>query len=64
MSEAPIYLDNNATTMVDEAVVADMLPFLTEQVGALFLPWSDANAKALAAGEESFEVELAGRVWE
>lgn len=29
----PIYLDNNATTRVDRAVVAAMLPFFTEQFG-------------------------------
>jgi cysteine desulfurase len=30
---APIYLDNNATTRCDPAVVAAMLPFFTEQFG-------------------------------
>ncbi|MCF4164816.1 cysteine desulfurase NifS [Zavarzinia compransoris] len=29
----PVYLDNNATTRVDPAVVAEMLPFFTEQFG-------------------------------
>ncbi|MGH0030422.1 MAG: glutathione S-transferase family protein [Myxococcota bacterium] len=45
------------------ALEPTMLPFLKEQVGALFLPWSDANARALEAGEEEFSVELAGRTW-
>jgi len=38
-----------------------LLPFLERPVGSLFLPWSDANARALAEGSEEFEVELAGR---
>jgi len=38
-------------------------PLLERQVGALFLPWSVANAAALAAGDESFSVELAGRTF-
>ena len=28
----PVYLDNNATTRCDEAVVQAMLPFFTEQL--------------------------------
>ncbi len=34
-------------------------PVLARQVGALFLPWSDANARAIASGQEEFSVELA-----
>jgi glutathione S-transferase len=40
-----------------------LLPFLERQVGRLFLPWSDANARALAAGDAEFGVELDGRTW-
>ena len=40
-----------------------LLALLTGQVGGLFLPWSDANARAVAAGQEQFTVELAGRAW-
>jgi glutathione S-transferase len=40
-----------------------LTPFLERQVGALFLPWSAANAKALANGDEEFTVELAGKAW-
>jgi glutathione S-transferase len=40
------------------ALLPTLEPFLTSQVGALFLPWSDANAKALAAGDEDFTVQL------
>ena len=43
---------------------AELSPLLSEQVGALFLPWSDANARALAAGDERMEVELASGPWE
>ncbi len=38
-------------------------PLLEKQVGALFLPWSDANAKAIEAGDDSFTVELASGTW-
>jgi len=40
-----------------------LLPLLERQVGRLFLPWTLANAAAIAAGQEEFEVELAGRAW-
>ena len=41
-----------------------LAPFIESQVGGFFLPWSDANAKALEAGAEEFSVELAGRTWD
>jgi glutathione S-transferase len=46
------------------ALEPTLLPLLREQVGGLFLPWSDANARALAAGEPRFRVTLAGRPFE
>ncbi len=33
-------------------------PFLREQVGGLFVPWTLANEACVAAGEEEFSVEL------
>jgi glutathione S-transferase len=38
-------------------------PILRRHVGALFLPWSDANARAIAASAEEFTVALDGREW-
>jgi hypothetical protein len=38
-------------------------PLLARQIGALFLPWSDANARAIAADQEQFTVELASGTW-
>ncbi len=38
-------------------------PFLAEQVGARFLPWSLANRDALHSGTKEFNVELAGQTW-
>ena len=43
------------------ALEPTLFPLLEKQVGALFLPWSDANARAIAAGQEEFTVQLAGR---
>ena len=38
-----------------------LTPFLRDEVAGLFLPWSAANARAVAAGEKTFEVPLEGR---
>ncbi len=38
-------------------------PILNDFVGGLFLPWSDANARAIATGAEEFDVTLRGRSW-
>lgn len=37
-----------------------LFPLLRDEVGAVFLPWSTANARALERGEASFEVTLGG----
>ena len=41
-----------------ESLSATLFPLLKEQVGGLFLPWSDANARALAEQRQEFEVTL------
>src|ERR1700730_4091621 len=40
-----------------------LTPLLERQVGRLFMPWTVANAAALAKGREDFSVELGGRTW-
>ena len=40
-----------------------LTPLLERQVGRLFMPWTVANAAALAKGSEEFSVELAGKTW-
>ncbi len=45
------------------ALSATLMPLLTEEVGKLFLPWSVANAAAIAGGAKSFEVKLAEAAW-
>lgn len=39
------------------------LPFLELQIGARFLPWTLANAKSIAEGNEEFRVELNDQTW-
>ena len=38
-------------------------PLLREQVAELFLPWSDANARALERGDDEFSIDLTGGAW-
>jgi glutathione S-transferase len=45
------------------ALAPTLEPLLSQQVGALFLPWSDANARAIEGGAEEFSVELASGKW-
>jgi hypothetical protein len=41
-----------------DALAPTLLPLLERQIGGLFLPWSDANAKAIAAGQEEMSVRM------
>lgn len=38
-----------------------LAPLLRDEIAAVFFPWTAANAKALAAGEQQFSVELGGK---
>ncbi len=40
-----------------------LMPLLERQVGRLFMPWTIANAAAIADGREEFSVELDGTTW-
>ncbi len=40
-----------------------LLPLLTRHVGALFMPWTLANAAAITAGRDEFSVVLDGKEW-
>jgi glutathione S-transferase len=45
------------------ALAPTLMPLLKEEVAGLFLPWSVANAAAIAAEKKSFEMTLAGAPW-
>jgi glutathione S-transferase len=45
------------------ALEPTLMPLLERQVGRMFMPWTVANAEAIAAGREEFTVTLAGRPW-
>ncbi len=44
-----------------DALGPTLLPLLREEVAGVFLPWSDANARALGRGEAEFNVEIEGQ---
>jgi len=46
-----------------QTLESTLLPILTDHVGGLFLPWSDANAKALAAQREEYSVTIRTGIW-
>jgi glutathione S-transferase len=45
------------------ALSGGLMPLLTEEVGAYFLPWSAANEAAIGAAAKTFDVTLAGSAW-
>ena len=45
------------------ALEPTLVPVLRDQVAAVFLPWSVANAQAIADGADEFDVMLKGRRW-
>ena len=46
------------------SVEETLAPFISDQVGGLFCPWTEANAAAMAAGgDDEFSVELASGTW-
>jgi len=45
------------------ALAPTLTPLLTDEVGALFLPWSAANAAAIGRGDKSFTMDLGGAQW-
>jgi glutathione S-transferase len=40
---------------------ATLLPLLRDEIAAVFLPWSAANARALGAGAKEFTVDIGGK---
>ncbi len=46
-----------------DALAPTLEPLLSQEVGALFLPWSAANAAAIGRGDKSFTVNLGEVSW-
>jgi cysteine desulfurase len=50
MAEEIVYLDNNATTQIDERVLAEMIPFFTQHYGnpsSKYYPQAEMAKKAV-----------------
>jgi glutathione S-transferase len=45
------------------ALAPTVIPLLKDEVAGLFLPWSSANAAAVARGDKTFEIALGGANW-
>ena len=45
------------------ALAPTLAPLLADQIAGLFLPWSVANAQAIAESADEFEVTLKGKRW-
>jgi len=45
------------------ALAPTLMPLLKDEVAALFLPWTAANAAAIERGDKSFEMALGGASW-
>ena len=46
-----------------ESLTATLSPLLAEEVGAMFLPWSTANAQAILREDKEFAMTLRGTAW-
>jgi glutathione S-transferase len=45
------------------ALAPTLMPILSQQVGAQFMPWTCANERALAEAQEEFSVALGDHIW-
>ena len=46
-----------------ESLKPTLKPFIKAQIGELFLPWTQANADAIAQGKDELSVQLNGQTW-
>ena len=44
-----------------DALRSTLMPLLKEEIGGTFFPWTAANARALAAGQKEFSMQLRGK---